>query len=307
MGTALTTKSEGGISSYLNKAEIKANIEGVIGKDNVNSFITDIVACVNNNADLSKCTNKSILSGALVAKSVNLSLAPHFGHAYLVPFSNKKTITGEDGRKRTEYVDEAQLNIGWKGYYQLAMRSRIYKKIVACDVRKGEVSDFNPFTNEYSIKPIPFEDRMKKDAKGNWLYPVIGYYAMFETVEGFKHELYMTKEDMQAFAQKYSKAYRSDIKNGYSYSFWTISFDDMALKTMYRQLLSKYGMLTPEMQKAYVADMGIVQEDGSVVYADNQPDEPRTVDNPLEDVIDVEAKVFDPMIGSPDELPPNLR
>ena len=304
MGTALAEKRKDGITAYLNKAEIRTNIEGVIGKENINSFVTDIVACVNNNPSLSKCTNTSILSGALVARSVNLSLAPHFGHAYLVPFSNKKTITGEDGRKRTEYVDEAQLNIGWKGYYQLAMRSRIYRKINACDVRKGEINDFNPFENEYSITPFPFEERNKKDANGNWVHPIIGYYAMFVTVEGFRHELFMSKEDMVAFAKKYSKAYRSDLEKGYSYSFWTTSFDDMALKTMYRQLLSKYGMLTPEMQKAYVSDMAIIGENGEIEYADNQPDEPRTVDNPLEDVIDTQATVVEEASG---ELPEFLK
>lgn len=306
MSNEVAVKKDMGIASYLNKQEIRANIEGVIGKENANSFVTDIVACVNNNPALSKCTNTSILSGALVAKSVNLSLAPHFGHAYLVPFSNKKTYTDESGKKQTKYVDEAQLNIGWKGYYQLAIRSRLYKNIVACDVRRGEVAGFNPFENKYEIKPIPFEERNKKDAKGNYIVPIIGYYAMFETLDGFKHELYMTKEDMQAFAKKYSKAYRNDLDKGFSYSFWTTSFDDMALKTMYRQLLSKYGMLTPEMQKAYMSDMGVIGENGEIEYVDNQPDEPREVVNPLADVIDVEATVVDTTPKN-DDLPPFLQ
>lgn len=301
MANELTLKKKEGITTYLNKAEIKANIEGVIGKDSVNSFITDIVACVNNNPSLAKCTNTSILSGALVAKSVNLSLAPNFGHAYLVPFSNKKTVVKEDGRKVTEYVDEAQLNIGWKGYYQLALKSRLYKKIVATDVRRGEITNYNPFENEYEIKPIPFEERNKKDAKGDWIIPVIGYYAMFETLDGFRHELYMTKEEMLEFAKKYSKAYRNDLEKGWSYSFWSSQFDQMALKTCYRQLLSKFGMLTPDMQKAYVSDMGIIREDGEVEYVDNQPDDPREVANPLADVIDVEAKVVT------DDLPDILK
>lgn len=282
-----------GIMAYLNEPSVKANIEGVLGKEGALSFITDIVACVQNTPQLAECSNASIVSASLIAKSCNLSLNPSFGHAYLVPYKNKKTITDENNRKITMYVDEAMLNIGWKGYMQLAMRSRLYKKIVASDVRRGELISFNPFINEYDLEPIPFDERNKKDANGNYIVPIIGYYARLETADGFLHEMYMTKEDMLAFAKRYSKAYRTDLEKGWSYSFWTTNFDGMALKTMYRQILGKYGVMTPEMQKVYEADMSIGDNEDDREYSDNTPNEPREVPNPLADVIDVDYAEVD--------------
>ena len=180
-----------------------------------------------------------------------------------------------------------------KGYVQLALRSGRYKKLLSSDVRKGEVADYDPFNDTYILKPFTFEKRLEKDAKGNYLIPVIGYYAKFELDNGFIKEMFMSSADMADYAKKYSKAYRSDMDKHTSYSFWTTKYEDMAKKTMIRQLLGKWGLLTPELQKAYTCDMAVIDEDGNPEYVDNQPDLSEPVVNPMGYIIDGDYKEID--------------
>lgn len=273
-----------GITGYLTSPAVKDNIEAVLGKANVDSFISDIVACVQNNETLAKCTNKSIFSAGLLSKTLNLPLTPQLGYAYLVPFDNKKQVDGH-----TEYIKEAVFQMGWKGYVQLALRSNNYRKLIATDVRKGEVNGYNPFEDRYEITPLDFEKRMAKDDNGKYLIPIIGYYGKMEMINGFTKELYMTQEEMFAYATKYSKAFRNDQNKHTSHSFWTTKFEDMAKKTILRQLLGKWGLLTAELERAYTHDMAIEREDGSLDYIDNKPDDPEPTVNPFKDAEDAEV------------------
>jgi recombination protein RecT len=294
MANELAKQQKVGIATFLAEKKVHENVEMVVGKENVNGFVSDIVACVQNNNTLSKCTNQSILSGALIAKSINLPMTPQLGYAYLVPFQSKKTVEVE-GKKQTQYVDEAQFQMGYKGYVQLALRSGNYQKLIATDIRKGEVVDYDPFEDAYTFKPIEFEKRMAKE-KGQYIVPIIGYYAKFVLNNGFTKEMYMSKEDMLEYANKYSKAYRADQKNHTSYSFWTTKFDEMAKKTMLRQILGKWGLLTPDLQKAYTCDMAVIDEEGNPQYLDNQPDDTEPVENPMADmVIDGDFREIDDM------------
>lgn len=275
MANEIVKKEKKGITQFLNTAEVKENVELVVGKDGFNNFVSDIVACTQNNEKLSKCTNQSILSAALISKSIKLPLTPQLGYAYLVPFSNKKTVDG-----KTVYVDEAQFQMGYKGYIQLALRSGNYIKLFSTDVRKGELTRYNPFDDTYEFNLIDFEKRMAKE-NGNHIVPIAGYFAKFVMAGGFTKEMFMSKEDMLEHAKTYSKAYRSDMKNHTSYSFWTTRFDEMANKTMIRQLLSKWGLLTSELQRAYECDMAVIDEEGNPSYVDNMPDDPEPVLNPM--------------------------
>ena len=272
------------ITSYLSTPEVRESIVNVLGKDHVDSFVSDVVACVQNNNTLAECTNKSIFSAALLSKSINLPLTPQLGYAYLVPFDNKHQVNG-----KTEYVKEAVFQMGWKGYVQLALRSNNFRKLIATDVRKGEINGYNPFDDKYEITPIEFEKRTAKDDKGHYLIPIIGYYAKLEMVNGFVKEMYMSHEDMLEYAKRYSKGYRSDLNKHTSYSFWTTKFEDMAKKTMLRQLLGKYGLLTVELEQAYTHDMAIERDDGTLDYIDNKPDDSEPVVNPFKEVVDAEV------------------
>ena len=287
-----------GITSYLTSPAIRENITNVLGKDHVDSFVADVVACVQNNETLAQCTNKSIFSSALLAKSINLPLTPQLGYCYLVPYDNKKQNNGH-----TEYVKEATFQMGWKGYIQLALRSNNYRKLVATDVRKGEIEGFNPFEDLFEMKPLEFEKRNARDDKGNYIVPIIGYYAKMEMVNGFTKELYMTQEEMLDFAKKYSKAYRRDLDKRTTYSFWTTKFEDMAKKTMLRQLLGKWGLLTAELETAYTHDMAVIDEDGNIEYVDNKPDDTEPVVNPFEKVVDAEVvEIPEEVVAEADEV-----
>lgn len=271
----------------MNTPAVKENIEGVLGKEKALSLISDVVSCVQGTPALAKCTNKSILNAALVAKSINLPLTPQLGYAWLVPYSSKKEING-----KKQYIDEAQFQIGYKGYIQLALRSEKMKKLIATDVRKGEIQGYDPFDDHYIMQGLDdFEKRIAKDDKGNWVVPIIGYYAKFELTNGFTKEMFMNAEDMKKFATKYSKSYRSDIEKHNSFSYWTNNFDDMAKKTMLRQLLGKWGLLTPELEKAYVSDMAVIDDEGRPDYVDNKPDESEPAPNPFKEEITEEVVI----------------
>lgn len=243
-------------ASFINQGAIQNRIIKTIGSERGQRFITAIVSAVNNNSSLAECTNDSIYSGALLGESLNLSPSPQLGHYYLVPFKGK-----EKGKV-------AQFQLGYKGYLQLAIRSGYYKKINVLDIKEGELIKYNPLDEEIEVNLIEDEEKREK-AK------TIGYYAMFEYTNGFKKTLYWSKSKMIEHAKKYSQGYRADLSKGTSYTFWSKDFDGMAFKTMLRQLISKWGIMSIEMQNAVEKDMAVINEDGTPDYVDNKrPEEP---------------------------------
>lgn len=230
---------------------IKGMINNTLGdKNRASSFITSITSAVATNPKLQECSHATIISAALLGESLNLSPSPQMGHYYMVPFNNRKT-----GRK------DAQFQLGYKGMIQLAMRTGQYKKINATPVKEGELLGYNPFEDEVRLEPI-LDHKKRSNAK------TIGYYAMFEMINGFRKELYWSIEQMEEHAITYSQGYKA--KGGYT--FWEKSFDEMANKTMLRQLISKWGIMSIEMQEAYTKDMAVLKEDGSYDYVDNDND-----------------------------------
>lgn len=260
-----------GIAGYLALPAIKENIANVVGEKNVTKFISSVVSAVQTTPDLKECTNASIMNAALLGEALNLTPSPQLGQYYMVKYKNKRKVINPETKKE-EWIEvaEAQFQLGYKGMLQLAIRSGQYRKINASEIKEGEVSGFNPITEDFSLNPI-LDPAKRAKAK------TVGYFAMFELVNGFRKELYWTKEAMEEHATKYSKGYKSDKKNGTEYTFWSKDFDGMAKKTMLRQLISKYGIMSVEMQRAYEADMGIIGDDGSVEYVDNVTDIRETV------------------------------
>lgn len=238
-------------ASFINQSAIQSRISKTIGSERGQRFITAIVSAVNNNPQLAECTNDSIYSGALLGESLNLSPSPQLGHYYLVPFNDKNK-----GKV-------AQFQLGYKGYLQLAIRSGYYKKINVLDIKEGELVKYDPLNEEIEVNLIENEETREKTK-------TVGYYAMFEYTNGFKKTLYWSKSKMQEHAKKYSQGYKADLSKGTSYTFWSKDFDGMAFKTMLRQLISKWGIMSIEMQNAIEKDMGVISEDGSVDYVDNK-------------------------------------
>lgn len=254
------------LSVYLQNDAVKKQINQVVGGKNGTRFISSIVSAVQSTPALQECTSPSIVNAALLGEALNLSPSPQLGQFYMVPFDNKKK-----GRK------EAQFQLGYKGYIQLAKRSGVYKKINVLSIKAGELISYNPLEEELEINLIE-DDYVRENT------PTIGYYAMFEEVNGYRHSIYWSKQRMLAHAEKYSFAF---YKNGgakslelleegkipekdmwkYS-SFWFKDFDAMAHKTMLRQLISKWGTMSIDLQNAIDKDMAVIHEDGKTDYVD---------------------------------------
>ena len=271
-----------GINTYLQSDAVKNNIISVIGKEESQRFISSVVSAVQGNQALAECTNSSILSAALIGHSLKLPQSPQLQMFYLVPFNNTKKVKDENGREKEVKVKEAVFQLSYRGYLQLAMRSGQYRRINACEIKQGELKSFNPITEEYVFEAITDYEKRKD-------LPVVGYYAYFEMTNGYKKELYWSKEQMDAHAKKYSMSYRK----GWSSSFWSSDFDAMALKTMIRQLVSKWGMMSVDLETAYQNDMAVQDENGNPVYIDNVPDEPEKAVDVMAEPIDVDAEVVE--------------
>lgn len=278
------------IASFLATDAVRANVVSVVGKKNATRFISSVVSAVQTNPALAECTNKSILSAALLGESLNLTPSPQLGQYYMVPFANKKAGT-----------TEAQFQMGYKGYIQLAIRSGQYKKLNVVAIKEGELIKYDPLTEEIEVRLIE-DDEQRENAK------TIGYYAMFEYMNGFRKTLYWSKKKMLEHADKYSQAFSKDPKKKkvkgewkqlvsyedyeagkypkedewlYS-SFWYKNFDAMAYKTMLRQLISKWGIMSVEMETAYGFDMAVIDENGTPRYVDNTHDIAEVVEEEIE-------------------------
>lgn len=256
---ANTQQQKVGFATFCANPLVRQNISNVVGEKETPQFIASVVSAVQSNKQLAECTNSSIFSAALLGQSLKLSPSPQLGQFYLVPYKDRKTG-----------ISEAQFQIGSKGYRQLAIRSGQYKRIVTSVIKQGELRSYNPITEEYVFEPVTDPEAREK-------LPVIGYYASFTLVNGFQKEIYWSKEKMIEHAKRYSQGYRSDCQKGTAYTFWSKDFDGMAEKTMIRQLISKWGIMSIEMQKAFESDMGVLNESGEVRYVDNQDDDPAEI------------------------------
>lgn len=220
-------------------------------------FVTAITSAVSANPQLQDCDASTILSAGLLGEGLNLSPSPQLGQYYLVPYNdsnNKRKV--------------AQFQLGYKGYIQLAIRSGQYKKLNVLPIKQGELISFNPLEEEINVKLI--DDEVKRENT-----ETVGYYAMFEYVNGFKKAIYWSKAKMESHALKYSKGYQK--KSGYT--FWEKDFDGMACKTMLRQLISKWGIMSIEMEKAITSDMAVLTADGNVEHVEYVENVDATVSN----------------------------
>ena len=255
-------------SNFLMGDAIKRKINETVGGANGQRFITSILSAVSINPDLQKCEHGSIISAAFLGEALKLSPSPQLGQYYLVPFKDKK-----------KGCIVAQFQLGYKGYIQLAIRSGYYKKINVLAIKEGELVSYDPLAEEINVNLIE-DDEIREET------PTIGYYAMFEYENGFRKTMYWSKKKMLAHADKYSAAFNKEayikLLNGeipedmmwkYS-SFWYKDFDGMAYKTMLRQLISKWGIMSIDMQKAYESDMAAIKEDGSYEYIESVDDIP---------------------------------
>lgn len=225
------------------------------------SFVNNLTALVANNVALQECQPFTIMFAALKATALNLPLENSLGMAYCIPYKdNKKGIT------------VAQFQLGYKGFKQLALRSGQFAIIPnATEIKEGELKSRNRLTGECVFEFIQ-DDKKRAEAK------TIGYASYFRLLNGAESTFYMSIEEMEAHALRYSQTYRSKFANVKQASKWSTDFDDMAKKTVIKLNLSKNAPLSVEMQDAIRADQSVMYEENKYEYTDNDSIEQQMVD-----------------------------
>ena len=287
--TLAPKREEGGKITFSTFCSNKRkSIEEMLGKDGATRFVSAIVSAVATTPALAECSHASLLSGALLGESLKLAHSPQLGQYYLVPFKDRKSGT-----------TQAQFILGVKGWKQLAIRSGQYRLINAIPVKEGEYLGLNALTAEPTIRFITDPDKRDK-------LPIVGYYAYFELLNGYRRGLYWTKNHALEHADRYSQAFswpgvNTDKMQKVSYedyllgkypkqdewkysSFWYKDFDTMACGKVVKALLSGGDApLSIEMSQALNADESVVEMDEGEEFhfgnSDNvSPDIPENID-----------------------------
>ena len=228
------------VKSYLDSPELTERLQNAMTPQKKELFKTSLLGVINSNSLFENADPLSIIQSALVATTLDLPINPNLGYAYIIPYGAK-----------------AQFQLGYKGLIQLAQRTGKYQTISSSEVREGQIKDYDP------LKGVQF-DWTVTDGE------VIGYVAYFKLINGFEKYLYMTLKDLEAHGQKYSKSYNSKDKYTKEYNgIWRTNFDAMAKKTVLKQLISKFGIMSVEMQDAVVKDQQIIDKEGNGEYVDN--------------------------------------
>lgn len=226
-----------GLKSLMNTNTMRKKFEDVL-KDKSDGFMASVLNLVSNDSYLSSAEPMTIVTSAMVAASLDLPVDKNLGYAWIIPYKGK-----------------AQFQLGYKGYIQLAQRSGQYKALNVIEVYEGELEEWNRLTEVF-----------KFNSNGKQSDQIIGYVGYFELLNGFKKTVYWTKQEIEAHKRKFSK---SDFG-------WKKDYDAMAKKTVLRNMLSKWGILSIEMQKATVNDETVVSditEDGSIISETSVEDE----------------------------------
>lgn len=290
---AVATIKQMPFSAYISSPLVQTSIQNTLGDaTKTKKFTASIISAVTSNPSLKECVPATIVSAALVGEALNLPPSPQLGRYYIVPYANKNnpTILDSNGYPvldaygKEKKAKDGQFILGYKGYIELALRSGQYEDIDAKEVREGEYKGLDDLGRPVIEFIQDDEERLEK--------PVVGYMAYLILTSGFKKKIYWSKTKMKLHANKYSSAFDLEAynkiqagtmpqKDMWKYSsYWYADFDGMAFKTMLRQLISKWGVLSVEMQTAFTKDMAVIDEDGNANY----------VDNPLNDFGDVQVE-----------------
>lgn len=260
---------------FLSQEGVKTLVRNSVKDDK--SFISSLLTAVSQNPQLAQCDQASILSAGLTGASLGLQCNQTLGQFYMLPFNDKK-----NNRMVAQFV------LGYKGLLQLAIRSGYYERINVVPIKEGEYISYNPLTEEFKAKII-IDDMIREKTA------TIGYYAMFKYSNGFTKTLYWSKEKMENHALTYSKGYAA--KKGYT--FWEKDFDAMAQKTMLRQILSKWGILSVELQKALINDEQVIDVNGQPIEIEEE--QKQLTDGKTEQKKTVETKKEESITEQPTE------
>lgn len=252
------------LKNVLSTDSVKEQFKNALGK-NADTFIASVIDLFNSDSKLIECNPNQVVMEALKAAVLHLPINKSLGFAYIIPYSNSypkkdeygRDVIGQDGKKIWEKKLEPTFQLGYKGYIQLAMRTGQYRTLNADVVYEGEVRKVSKLTGE-----IAFDGDKKSDK-------VIGYFCYFELLNGFAKTLYMTVDQMANHAKRYSKGLKKEVTVDQLKALadlpvstddnktvgWLGNFHSMGVKTVVRNLLSKFGYLSVEMQTAIADDM----------------------------------------------------
>ena len=233
------------IKGFLNQDNVKNKFAELLGSKS-QGFLASVLQVVSGNDYLAKADQNSIYTAAMMAATLDLPINNNLGFAYIVP-----------------YKQQAQFQLGYKGFIQLAQRTGKYKTISATEIYEGQIVSNNPLTG------IVFDFDNKQSDK------VVGYCSYFSLLNGFEKQLYMTVDEIK----KHSNQYSQSAKKGYG--VWKDNFNAMAIKTVLKLLLSKYAPLSIEMEKAVLADQAVIKGENEFEYADNYSSAEVVVEKPL--------------------------
>jgi recombination protein RecT len=256
-----------GLSTFLNSDGIKSKFTEILGQKGV-GFISSVLSVVSSSTALASADQNSIYTAALLAASLDLPINQNLGLAYIVPYKTRQP----DGT----YKQMAQFQLGYKGFLQLAQRSGQFKTINSTDVKEGEILSWDRMSGELTFNWI-------QDSKERLSKKTVGYLSYFKLLNGFENSFYMTIEEIEAHAKKYSQTYKQ-----YGTGLWKDEFDGMAKKTVTKLNLSKNAPLSIEMQRAVVSDQAVIKNDNFVNSNETFDVETEYVDH-QEVALDVEA------------------
>ena len=258
-------------------------LQNVLGERR-GEFVNNLVALVANNRQLQECEPTTLMFAALKATALQLPLDPNLAQAHVIPYRNNKTRTVE-----------AQFQLGWRGFVQLAIRSGQFSTINVTDIREGEMQGYDLITGEMQVKALPDRENL----------PIVGYMAFFRLNNGFSKSLYMTAGEVEQHAKRYSQTYSSKTDYIRKSSKWTTDFDAMARKTVLKLLLNRFAPLSVDMQQAVVADQAVLRGRDKFDYVDNESeDKPSLADvakAAIEDTDAVDVQTGEVLEDQPEE------
>lgn len=240
---------------FFTQENVKKRFEELLGKKAV-GFVSSVLQVVNGNKSLQNADTNTVFQAAMMAATLDLPINQNLGFAYIIPYNESRQIEGQ-----WRQVAVAQMQIGWKGFVQLAQRSGQYLRINVTEVYENQFKAYNNLTEELTAD-------FDIDGEGE----IVGYASYFKLVNGFEKTCYWSRVKVEKHAKKYSISYKGTGKTPWKD---VDQFHEMAKKTVLKNMLSKWGILSIEMQKAIVSDQGVIKDIDTedISYPDNSFEE----------------------------------
>lgn len=262
--------SELGFKALMATPMMKKKFNDIL-RDKTDSFMGSLMTLVGGDDYLAKAEPMTIIASAMKAATMDLPIDKNLGYAYIVPFNRSEKV----GNQWVKH-NEAQFILGYKGYIQLAQRSGQYKALNAITVYEGQIASWNPLTEEFEF-----------DYNGKTSDEVVGYVGFFELLNGFKKTVYWTKQEVEAHRIKNAKGYDKEKLSG----AWVDNYDQMAIKTVLRNLLAKWGILSVEMQTAVTSDEKVFRlDENDDIIEETKLDEMEPIERKEVEKVDDEQK-----------------